>query len=352
MVAPKLQETHVEKEGILEPKNKQEWDVHGSTTPVKFKDGDFQWSYTDEPHFSRRKAILTRYPEVKELYGPDIMTLPKVLAVVSLQLAIATYISQTDLAWTYIIPIAWVVGGTCSQILSLALHELSHNLCFETKIYNKILGFTANLPMAIPAFVTFTRYHMEHHTLQGTDVIDTDIPSEWEGRVFVGAPMKLLWVFLQPFFYGLRPIMTNPKKPVLMEMVNQVCVVAFDLAIYTILGQKALLYFLLSTFLGLGLHPISGHFIAEHYTFVPGQETYSYYGPLNHLTFYVGYHNEHHDFPRIPGSRLYRLREIAPEFYQMKSYSSWPMVIWDFVMDPEMTPFSRVKRERKSKKEH
>jgi sphingolipid delta-4 desaturase len=95
----------------------------------------------------------------------------------------------------------------------------------------------------------------------------------------------------------------------------------------------------------MGLHPIAGHYISEHYVFREGQETYSYYGPLNLLAFNVGYHNEHHDFPYIPGSRLKRLRSAAPEFYDdLLSHESWTQVLWSFVTQPTVGGYSRIKR--------
>ena len=59
----------------------------------------------------------------------------------------------------------------------------------------------------------------------------------------------------------------------------------------------------------------------------------------------VGYHNEHHDFPSIPWTRLPALRALAPEFYDnIPSHPSWPMVIVNFIRDKEVGMFARAKR--------
>jgi len=61
--------------------------------------------------------------------------------------------------------------------------------------------------------------------------------------------------------------------------------------------------------------------------------------------FNVGYHNEHHDFPRIPGSLLPELKRIAPEYYDnLLSYTSWTKVIYDYIMTDGYSPFDRVMR--------
>lgn len=123
---------------------------------------------------------------------------------------------------------------------------------------------------------------------------------------------------------------------------------------YTSVWDQDAFFLLLSTFLGHGLHPMSAHFIAEHYQFVEGQETYSYYGIMNYLCYYVGYHNEHHDFPHISGFRLAEVKAIAPEFYDERYlshdgnplvyYSSWVDVLIQYVKLEHMGPHSRCVR--------
>ena len=79
------------------------------------------------------------------------------------------------------------------------------------------------------------------------------------------------------------------------------------------------------------------------------QETFSYYGKLNRLTFNVGYHNEHHDFPSVPWIRLPQIRAVAPEFYEdLTAHTSWTRLLFRFLFDPEITLYSRMTREHAS----
>lgn len=127
---------------------------------------------------------------------------------------------------------------------------------------------------------------------QGDEVYDTDIPTRLEVFLFSSRIGKLIFLLVMPLLYSLRPMFIFPKSIHLLEIVNLLIALTFDGTMLYLFGGKCLAYFILSTFLGLSIHPISGHFIAEHYVFNPGHETYSYYGPLNAITYNVGYHNE------------------------------------------------------------
>lgn len=305
---------------------------------------DFEWSYTDEPHATRRKDIQKKYPQVKKLFGIDTMLAPKVLFLVALQVCMAKVASTID-SFALLFFLTYTVGGTLNHSLTLGMHEISHNLAFKRLVYNRVLGVVCNMPLGIPSFVSFKRYHMDHHKYQGEDGVDSDIPSAFEVRFFTNAFSKLIWVILQPFWYALRPVFTVPKVPGIGEALNLTAQLSFDAAIVYFFGWKALVYLVAGTLLGMGLHPMAGHFIAEHYNFIKGVETYSYYGPLNVFSFNVGYHNEHHDFPFVPGSRLPLVRALAPEFYDnLPHHTSWVKVIFNYITDPSIGPHSRVKR--------
>jgi len=312
------------------------------TTSKKENDG-FTWSYTDEPHASRRKLILAKHPEITTLFGPEPLTFVVVLFEVLVQLFVANYV--IDWGWPAIFLISYTLGGTINHSLQLASHELSHNLCWQSPTANKFTAMLANIPTGLPSCITFQRYHMDHHQYQGVDGVDTDIPCEFEVQFVTNAVRKILWLIAQPLAYAIRPMFIKPKPMGKWEVINWFIQLSFDLAFVYTFGLKPFAYLILSTFLGIGLHPTAGHFIAEHYEFIKGQETYSYYGPCNWVNFNVGYHNEHHDFPRVPWTRLPLVKKMAPEFYDnLPCYTSYIKVLWNFITDQEIGCYSRIKR--------
>ncbi|KZT08041.1 dihydroceramide delta-4-desaturase [Laetiporus sulphureus 93-53] len=312
---------------------------------------DFLWIMTEEPHRSRRMAIMKAHPEVKKLMGYEPLTKYVVFCIVSLQIAVAYLLRNTKPLSPLWCICVYVIGATANHNLFLAIHEISHNLAFKGIWANKALSVFANLPIGVPYCAAFKRYHMEHHKYLGEDGIDTDLPTHVELICLNNVLGKVFFATFQIFFYALRPGFVRTQRITQWHITNLIVQVVFDYVLVKTCGVRPLIYLLASSFFAGSLHPCAGHFIAEHYVW-DGllQETYSYYGPLNILAYNVGYHNEHHDFPSVAWTRLPALRALAPEFYDtLPSHPSWPMVTINFIRDPEVGIFARVKRPMKGK---
>lgn len=315
------------------------WFYNFLTLNFKIDNSDEEWQYLEEPHSLRRKEILRKHPEIKKLMGYD----PRIALIVSAEVVVqivCCWLLQ-DATWSTILILAYCMGGVLNHSLGSAIHEIGHNLAFGHGMgwANRVLSIWCNLPIAVPMAITYKKYHADHHRFLGEETNDVDIPTRLEACLFRHPLTKMLWLAIHPLIHALRPFYKSPKPITGWEAINLVCQLAFDLLVLVTLGLKPLVYLVAGTLFGLGLHPLAGHFISEHYLFSGGQATHSYYGPLNSVLFNVGYHNEHHDFPYIPYTRLPEVKRLAPEYYDDLPYhSSWVKVIWVFIFDKNMGP--------------
>lgn len=335
---------------------------------------EFYWTNDVEPHVNRRKMILAKHPEVRKLTGYEPKTKWYVIGVVLLQLSVAYYLRNTHPLTGKFIALAYVIGATANQAIFLAIHELSHNLLFKKPLHNKLFAIFTNIPIGIPYSASFQPYHQLHHKFMGDEYLDTDLPTKFEGIFLSNVLGKVFFAIFQIFFYALRPMFITQIKFTYVHLLNIIFEVAVDFIMVKTSGWYPFFYFLMSSFLAGSLHPCAGHFIAEHYVLndnnkprqkldakastnipsdIPPPETYSYYGPLNLLTWNVGYHNEHHDFPYIAWTKLPELRRIAADFYDpLPQVDSWCGVIWWFCFNDINTLWNRVKRAGKQKHGH
>ncbi|CAO1636146.1 unnamed protein product [Parajaminaea phylloscopi] len=315
---------------------------------------DFLWLLTEEPHRSRRQAILKAHPEVKSLMGREPLTKWISLGVVLLQLSAAYAVWRLEwhpLSWKFLL-LAYAIGGTATQNTFLAIHEITHNLAFKGIKANKMLAIFVNSIIGIPYAMMFKQYHIEHHKHLGEDGIDTDMPTRFELVCLNHVLGKAFFATFQIFFYALRPGFIKTQRLTGWHVLNIAFQLAFDCLLVHYLGWTPLIYLIESAFFAGSLHPCAAHFIAEHYMFGGiAQETWSYYGPLNILAYNVGYHNEHHDFPSVPWTRLPELRKMAPEFYNcLPAHTSWPMVTVQFILGTDSGLWARIKRRAKGGK--
>jgi len=306
---------------------------------------DFFFSDQREPHALRAREILRSHAEIRGLTGRNPWSVLLVIGIVVTQTALAAVLGRAPF-WASIVA-AFAIGAFLDHALWVLIHECAHNLLFRRASWNRIAAIAANLPHVLPSAVSFQTYHLKHHAYQGVYELDADLPNRWEARL-VGhsALRKALWLLLFPIFQVTRP-------PRLREIslfspwvfVNIGVQLAYDVVVWVVLGPKALLYLTISFFFSVGLHPLGARWIQEHYLVFEGQETTSYYGPLNVVALNVGYHNEHHDFPSVPWNRLPAIRRAVPEVYgALDFHRSWTRLFFQFIFDPRLTLFSRIIR--------
>lgn len=296
-------------------------------------------------HRARRRAILRAHPSVARLQGVEPSSKYIAALLIAGQLWLASFCAT--MPWPIFVLLAYVVGATAAQALFLAVHELAHDLFFRSRAANKAFAILANVPLVVPFAIAFREYHMEHHVGLGVEGVDADLPSDVERRVFRGRFGKAAWLTFQLVAYALRPVLTRAPRVTAWLALNSGVQVAFDTLAVRMVGWEPLAFLALSALFAGGLHPCAGHFLSEHYG---GQETYSYYGALNALTWNVGYHVEHHDFPRVPWSRVRALHREAREFYDgLESHRSWTKNAVAFVCDAGRGLDDRVRRSSKKK---
>ena len=297
-------------------------------------------------HESRRREILAKHPEIRDLYGSYPLSALYITLIVLGQLLVSYFVK--DLAWFYILGVAYCIGAFANHSLYVMIHDCCHNVVFKRSTPNKLMGLVCDIALVSPSAMGFRKYHLIHHKHLGEYSYDPDITSYTESKLIGNSAfMKTLWLSLFSISQSLRPLKVQYYKALdFWTILNIFTQIIVNLSIYSFIGPKALLYLALSTLFALGLHPLGGRWIQEHY--LPSedhgnQETYSYYGPLNKLTFNMGYHNEHHDFMHVAWINQPKIKELAPEFYNsLISYNSWTKVLLNFIFNPKMDSFSRI----------
>ena len=303
-----------------------------------------------EPHRIRTKEILKQFPDIRKLIGKNPFTFFAILGLVGFQMGLCYLVS--DQSWWIVVGAAYLLGAFADHALFVMIHECSHRLIFKSPEANRLSGILANVPLLFPSSVSFEKYHIKHHSFQGVYELDGDLPNYWEAKLidnfFIG---KIIWLLFYPFFQLFRINRLKEIKPfdkwVFLNWVVQILTFA---AVGFFLGPKAVFFLVFSFFFSVGLHPLGARWIQEHYLTHGDQETYSYYGVLNTVSFNVGYHNEHHDFPSVPWNKLPQIRSNAPVFYDTLFYhTSWTKLFLRFLFDKELSLFSRVTRSNRGK---
>lgn len=312
-------------------------------------------------HRDRAKAMIRAHPEIKKLFGASLWSLPCCLGAAGAQIGIAIAVGFQP--WWVMLVAAYFLGSIINIMLFQLAHECDHCLVFKKPFWDRYLFTLTSIPMFMLGHHTWWVEHIVHHNDMGAkkDFITR------RRSFFLAAPRwfalfvptaaimlvtqivrnvlgLLIYVFTSLLRFRLEPtnlclkvladehLISGYKKEGITKwaVVYPVIAIGIFAGVYFIGGWKSLLYFPLSALFFTGfLHPYCLGWVLgiSHFH---GRRNYqpsaTHYGRLVNLaTFNAGLHVEHHDIMGIPWFRLWKLRKIAPEFYDdletIKSYT-------------------------------
>lgn len=292
-------------------------------------------------HDLRRRRILEQHPEVKSLIGDDVFTPIMMILLIGSHLYVALALKALPPQWQ--LPGAFVAaalfGGVCAFGFQALDHELMHTTATPLAT---VLGLAGSSCTAVPWFsYYFSGGHAMHHRRAG-------LPKDVDREAFFWAWEKtptwldsslgsLIWASVVglglPILYmvSLSVSLLGSWRSNIKEVGYFVADSASTIALHAWMayhgGMVAVQYLILSMAFGNGflLHPFIAFWILQHACHSQSvgdgsmtlQPTISYNGsPLwNLLNFNQLSHVEHHDFSRIPWTRLPTLAKMAPTFY-------------------------------------
>ncbi len=310
---------------------------------------NYTYTSNQNPHALRSREILKKYPQIKKWMKPYPMTAFWITVLNLIQIGVGYLIVKENLNGWWIFGLAYTVGAFASHALFVLIHDACHDAIWKKKIWNKWWGIFCNIGQGLPSAMGFRTYHLLHHSHLNEYDNDADLAFNWEARLVKNIWWrKILWFFAFFLIEAIRPArLTKGKTFDRWVFTNILFILVTNVAIYQFIGPWALWYILLSSFFSVGLHPVGARWVQEHYTYKEGQETYGYYGILNKIQFNIGYHNEHHDFYRVPWIHLPKIKALAPEFYDhLYAHKSWTLLLIDFIFNPERDLYLRIVRQR------
>ncbi len=281
---------------------------------------------------ARRRHDIAAEVDVASLVGHNPWTGVAVAGVVFAQLGLAVLLQHAS--WALIVVASYLVGAVVAHALGVLIHECAHNLAAGTSAGNKALAILANVPLVLPGAIDFRNKHLLHHKRLGEgELRDFQTPLA-RGAAWVGTSSlrKVVWLLFGSLVFRRGHVEGTPVKADVWAMANVVAPVIVLCPLTLAFGGHTLVYLILSGLFAFGAHPLGMRGYGEHAASRDDQPTNSHYGLLNLVSFNVGHHVEHHDFPGVPWNRLPRLRRLAPAHYaSLATIDSWVSLFGRFL---------------------